>query len=59
MSHVASTYAAVMALVSLSTEDAFEIVDLPAMKNFLVSVKNNFKAHNSNNFFSFMSDSDL
>ena len=43
ISHVASTYAAVMALVNIGSEAAYDIVDLPGMKKYLLSVKNNFK----------------
>jgi protein farnesyltransferase subunit beta len=43
MSHVASTYAAIMAIVNISTEEAYNLVDLAAMKKYLCTVKNNFK----------------
>jgi len=41
ISHVASTYAAVMAIVNLGSKEAFELIDLPAMKRYLLTVKNN------------------
>lgn len=44
MSHVASTYAAVMAIVNIASDKAYEIIDLPGMKKYLISVKNNYKA---------------
>ena len=53
ISHVASTYAAVMAIVNLSNEAAFEIVDLPGMKKYLTSVKNNFKRPEDNSLIHF------
>ena len=43
MSHVASTYAAMMAIVNVGTEKAYDLVDVVAMKKYLISVKNNFK----------------
>lgn len=43
MSHVASTYAAVMAIVNIGTKEAYDLVDLQAMKKYLLTVKNNFK----------------
>ncbi len=42
MSHVASTYAAIMAIVNIGTEDAYNLVDLILIKKFLISIKNNF-----------------
>lgn len=42
ISHVASTYAAVMAIVNLSSEKAYDIIDLPGMKKYLITVKNNY-----------------
>ena len=41
MSHIASTYAAIMAIVNVGTEKAYNLVDIMAMKKFLLSVKNN------------------
>ena len=41
-SHVASTYAAIMAIVNLASEAGYELVDILAMKKYLISVKNNF-----------------
>ena len=40
-SHIASTYAAIMAIVNVGTEKAYNLVDINAMKKFLLSVKNN------------------
>lgn len=37
-SHVASTYAAVMAIVNLEREEAYEIIDKQKMRAFLISV---------------------
>jgi len=61
MSHVASTYAAVMALVNISKEEAFDIVDLAKMKQYLIRIKNNFKPTplTDPNLFSFASQADL
>jgi len=56
MSHVASTYAAVMAIVNLASEDGYKLINLPAMNKYLISVKNNFKAENPNNFFNYNSN---
>lgn len=55
MSHVASTYAAIMAIVNIGTEEAFKLVDLAAMKKYLCSVKNNFKSE-TKNVFGYMND---
>lgn len=41
MSHIASTYAAIMAIVNVGTEKAYNLVDIIGMKKFLLSVKNN------------------
>ena len=41
MTHVASTYAAVMAIVNVGTQEAFEIIDVAKLKSYLASVKNN------------------
>mmetsp|Transcript_10028 Transcript_10028/g.16870 ORF Transcript_10028/g.16870 Transcript_10028/m.16870 type:complete len:191 (-) Transcript_10028:810-1382(-) len=60
MSHVASSYAAIMAIVNLGTKEAYDLVDLTAMKAYLLSVKNNFKARaDQPNLFSFMSNSEF
>ena len=53
MSHVASTYAGVMAIVNLASEDGYKIINLPAMKKYLISVKNNFKDEKLGNFFNY------
>ena len=41
MSHVASTYAAILAVVNIGTEEAYQMVDVEGMKRFLLSMKNN------------------
>ncbi len=41
ISHMASTYAGILAMVNIGTEEAFEMVDVEGMKRFLLSVKNN------------------
>ena len=43
MSHLASSYAAVLAIVNIGTEEAYDIIDREGMRKFLLSVKNNFK----------------
>ena len=40
-SHIASTYAAILAVVNIGTEEAYEMVDVHGMERFLLSVKNN------------------
>lgn len=40
-SHIASTYAAMLAVVNIGTEEAFAMVDVEGMRRLLVSVKNN------------------
>jgi protein farnesyltransferase subunit beta len=42
MSHIASSYAAILAMVNLGTEEAFKMVDVEGMRRFLLSVKNNY-----------------
>ena len=39
--HLISTYAAVMAIVGLGIPEAYDIIDIPKMKNFLLKMKNN------------------
>ena len=39
--HLISSYAAVMAIVNLNMPEAYEIIDIPKMKNFLLKMKNN------------------
>ena len=39
--HLISSYAAVMAIVNLNIPEAYEIIDIPKMKNFLLRMKNN------------------
>ena len=39
--HLISTFAAVMAIVSIGTKEAYELIDVPKMRDFLLSLKNN------------------
>ena len=39
--HLLSTYAAVMAMVDLGIPEAYDIIDIQKMKNFLLKMKNN------------------
>ena len=39
--HVASTYAAVMAIVNVGTQEAYDIIDVPKMRSYLNGIKNN------------------
>ena len=39
--HVASTYAAMMAIVNIGTKEAYDIIDRPKMKAYLNRIKNN------------------
>ena len=41
IAHLISTYAAVMSIVNLGIPEAYDIVDIPKMKNFLLKMKNN------------------
>ena len=41
MTHIASTYAAVLAIVNIGTEEAYDIIDVAKLKSYLLSVKNN------------------
>ena len=41
MSHIASTYAAILGMVNIGTEEAYKMVDVEGMRRFLHSVKNN------------------
>ena len=43
-SHVASSYAAIIAIVNIGTKEAYDLVDLLQMKKYLLSVKNKFKS---------------
>jgi protein farnesyltransferase subunit beta len=55
-SHVASSYAAVIAIVNIGTKEAYDLVDLQQMKKYLLSVKNNYKSKPEDpGFFSYMS----
>ena len=54
-SHLASTYAAVMAIVNLGVPQAYDIIDIPKMRKFLLSIKNNMdlthsQAHSNNSW---------
>ena len=39
--HLIATYAAVMSVVNLGIQEAYDLVDIPKMKNFLLKMKNN------------------
>jgi protein farnesyltransferase subunit beta len=39
--HIISTYSAVMSIMILGIKEAYDIVDLPKMRNFLLRMKNN------------------
>ena len=39
--HLIATYAAIMSIVNLGIPEAYDIVDIPKMKNFLLKMKNN------------------
>ena len=39
--HVASSYAAMLAIVNIGTEEAYQIVDREKMRTYLTKVKNN------------------
>ena len=39
--HLIATYAAVMSIVNLGIQEAYDIIDIPKMKNFLLKMKNN------------------
>ena len=41
MPHVASNYAAMLAIVNIGTEEAYDIVDIEKMNKFLCKIKNN------------------
>jgi prenyltransferase beta subunit len=59
-SHVASTYAAVMTLVNIASEEGYKMVDLPGMKKYLTSVKNNYQyCQGASNIFGFLKDEDM
>ena len=40
-SHLVATYAAIESIVNLGIPEAYDIVDIPKMKNFLLKMKNN------------------
>ena len=39
--HLISSYAAIMCIVNLGIKEAYDLVDIPKMKNFLLNMKNN------------------
>ena len=39
--HLISTYAGMMAIINLGIPEAYDIIDIPKMKNFLLNMKNN------------------
>ena len=39
--HLISTYGAMMAILKLNIKEAYDIVDIPKMKKFLLRMKNN------------------
>ncbi|CDW89353.1 caax beta [Stylonychia lemnae] len=45
-SHLASSYAAVLAIVNIGTQEAFNIIDVEAMRRYLKSIKNNYRYEN-------------
>lgn len=48
LSHLVSTYAAVMAILNLGIKEAYDIIDIPKMRQFLLNMKNNhFKIEES------------
>lgn len=47
LAHTVSNYAAIMAIVNLGIEEAYDIIDIPKMKQFLLKMKNrNFQINN-------------
>jgi len=59
LSHVASTYAAIMAIVNLASKEAYDLVDIPAMKKYLLTIKNNHKQTQPDNVFGYMSNKEF
>lgn len=41
LSHIVSNYAAVMAILNLGIKEAYDIIDIPKMRQFLLKMKNN------------------
>ena len=39
--HVASTYAAMLAIANIGTKEAYDIVDRELMRKYLIGIKNN------------------
>ena len=58
MSHIASSYAAIMAMVNVGTEAAFEKVDVEAFRKYLLSVKNNGGPVNPKNYYSYKNENE-
>ncbi|MCQ2817197.1 MAG: protein farnesyltransferase subunit beta [archaeon] len=51
ISHLVSTYAAVMAIVNLGIEEGYKIINIPKMKQYLLRMKNNnFKINQNPSF---------
>lgn len=48
-----------MAIVNVATEEAYNLVDLKAMKKYLISVKNNSKAGMNPSLFSYQSNEEM
>ena len=49
-----------MAIVNLGTKEAYDLVDLQAMKKYLIAVKNNFERVNQDgSIFGYLSQSDF
>ena len=57
MSHIASSYAAIMAVVNVGTEEAFDIVDVDAFRKYLLSVKNN-GSENKENYYAYKKENE-
>mmetsp|Transcript_42517 Transcript_42517/g.30683 ORF Transcript_42517/g.30683 Transcript_42517/m.30683 type:complete len:169 (+) Transcript_42517:34-540(+) len=47
-SHLASTYAAVLSIVNIGTEEAYDLIDVEGMRKFLLSIKNNLHVEYDN-----------
>ena len=39
--HLIATYAAIMSIANLGIPEAYDIIDIPKMKNYLLKMKNN------------------
>jgi len=40
-SHLASTYAAVLSIINIGTQEAYDLIDVEGTRKFLKSIKNN------------------